>query len=195
MFLGENISLPSGVQRIEYLESSGTQYIDTGYKFAGNSSHEFEFAFSQDQNYGAILWGQNSGGSEVFFTGANGWINGANFNFKGLPANRLYPKNKYKVVVNAINGSANMSVNGTLVVTSTGNSNNYKELLFVGSTNDAIGNYVKMRYYSYKRYTNGTLNLDLIPVRVGQTGALYNKVNGQLLYNAGTGDFILGPDI
>ena len=52
-----------------------------------------------------------------------------------------------------------------------------------------------MKYYSYKRYTNGTLNLDFIPVRVGQVGAMYNKVNGQLYYNAGTGDFILGPDI
>ena len=35
---------------------------------------------------------------------------------------------------------------------------------------------------------------DFIPVRVGSTGYLYDKVSGQLFGNAGTGDFVLGPD-
>ena len=36
---------------------------------------------------------------------------------------------------------------------------------------------------------------DFIPVRVGQTGYLYDRVSGQLFGNLGSGDFILGPDI
>lgn len=39
------------------------------------------------------------------------------------------------------------------------------------------------------------LRFDAIPVRVGNTGYLYDKVSGQLFGNSGTGDFILGPDI
>ena len=35
---------------------------------------------------------------------------------------------------------------------------------------------------------------DLIPVRVGTTGYMYNKLTGTLYGNAGTGDFTLGPD-
>lgn len=35
--------------------------------------------------------------------------------------------------------------------------------------------------------------MDLIPVRIGTTGYMYDKISGQLL--AGTGEFILGQDI
>ena len=36
---------------------------------------------------------------------------------------------------------------------------------------------------------------DLIPVRIGTTGYMYDKVSGELFGNSGTGDFVLGPDI
>lgn len=39
------------------------------------------------------------------------------------------------------------------------------------------------------------LTFDAIPVRVGNVGYMYDKVSGKLFGNAGTGDFILGPDI
>lgn len=41
---------------------------------------------------------------------------------------------------------------------------------------------------------NDTLIFDGIPVRVGNIGYMYDKVSGQLFGNAGTGEFILGPD-
>lgn len=43
--------------------------------------------------------------------------------------------------------------------------------------------------------TDGTTTLDLIPVRVGTVGYMYDKLSGQLIGNAGTGSFILGPDV
>jgi hypothetical protein len=36
--------------------------------------------------------------------------------------------------------------------------------------------------------------MDLIPVRIGNVGYMYDKVSGQLFENQGTGNFILGPD-
>ena len=36
--------------------------------------------------------------------------------------------------------------------------------------------------------------MDLIPVRVGQVGYMYDKVSRQLFGNSGTGNFILGND-
>ena len=41
---------------------------------------------------------------------------------------------------------------------------------------------------------NPNLVIDFIPVRIGTTGYMYDKVSGQLFGNAGTGNFILGPD-
>ena len=37
--------------------------------------------------------------------------------------------------------------------------------------------------------------MELIPVRVGTVGYMYDTVSGSLFGNAGTGDFIVGPDI
>lgn len=51
------------------------------------------------------------------------------------------------------------------------------------------------RVYALKAYIGGKLALDLIPVRVGQVGYMFNKVNKQLLGNMRTDDFILGNDI
>ena len=41
----------------------------------------------------------------------------------------------------------------------------------------------------------GDVELDLIPVRIDQTGYLYDRVSGELYGNDGTGEFILGPDV
>ena len=37
--------------------------------------------------------------------------------------------------------------------------------------------------------------MDLVPVRIGSTGYMYDKVSGNLFGNSGTGSFILGPDV
>lgn len=49
-------------------------------------------------------------------------------------------------------------------------------------------------YYS-KWYENGVLVEDVIPVRIGQTGYLYDKVSGELHGNMGDGTLTLGPDV
>ncbi len=51
------------------------------------------------------------------------------------------------------------------------------------------------RIWSFSVTRNGALLLDMIPVRVGQVGYMYDKVSGQLYANSGSGDFILGNDI
>ena len=48
--------------------------------------------------------------------------------------------------------------------------------------------------YQCSIWGDGVLLRDFIPVRVGQVGYMYDKVSGQLFGNAGTGDFIVGPD-
>ena len=51
-------------------------------------------------------------------------------------------------------------------------------------------------FYRIKFYDSAdTLVRDFIPVRVGQVGYLYDRVSGQLFGNAGTGAFVVGPDV
>ena len=50
--------------------------------------------------------------------------------------------------------------------------------------------------HCFKIYdANDGLIFNAIPVRVGTTGYLYDRVSGKLFGNAGTGDFVLGPDV
>lgn len=50
------------------------------------------------------------------------------------------------------------------------------------------------RFYAFKWYKADKLVLDIIPVRKGDTGYLYDKVSGKMYENTGEGRFALGPD-
>lgn len=51
------------------------------------------------------------------------------------------------------------------------------------------------RLYSLKAYIGDKLTFDLIPVRVGNVGYMYDKVSNKLFGNNGSGNFILGKDV
>ena len=68
-----NIILPTEYQKIEYLETTGTQYIDTGYKATNNTMVESQFLMT---SYGGFLYGSrdvlSSSDAHAFIqTGAN----------------------------------------------------------------------------------------------------------------------------
>ena len=48
--------------------------------------------------------------------------------------------------------------------------------------------------FHYLKFRGRDGLLDIIPVRVGDVGYLYDRVSGQLFGNSGTGAFIVGPD-
>ena len=52
-----------------------------------------------------------------------------------------------------------------------------------------------LRFYSFRLDKAGVPQLDLIPVRRGTEGFMYDRVSGKLLGNSGTGRFVLGPDL
>ena len=72
---------------------------------------------------------------------------------------------------------------------------NNKEILFKFWGGGAVNGYDTKRIYYAKYLEAGVLMRDFIPVRIGSTGYMYDKVSGQLFGNAGTGEFILGPDV
>ena len=55
--------------------------------------------------------------------------------------------------------------------------------------------HLKCRKISFKLIIDEEVVRDMIPVRKGNIGYMYDKVSGQLFGNSGTGSFTLGPDI
>ena len=67
--------------------------------------------------------------------------------------------------------------------------------LFACYSQNKVGYKVSEKLRSCKVYVNDIQVCDLIPVRKGTTGYMYDKVSGTLYGNDGTGDFVLGNDI
>jgi hypothetical protein len=63
------------------------------------------------------------------------------------------------------------------------------------SDNPLYKRMISIKISASQIWQDDTLVLDLIPVRKGNVGYMYDRVSGQLFGNQGTGEFVLGPDL
>lgn len=192
--------------KIEYLEISG--YIDTGIvqnllnyelnlqmQWIGTNQNQFEtFVGYMDSS----LTPRNG-----FHKYQGKWMLGTNTtNSTSVNADN----NEHLINIVCSGSTESLSIDGTVVksgtVTATGLANNTLSF-FLGARNRGSGNIdnqasVRLMGFSYKEFTDAshqTINkrCELIPVRVGTTGYMYDKVSKRLL--SVTGTTTLGSDI
>lgn len=194
-------TLPIYSSRVEYLESTGTQYINT--LINPNSKTEFDLKInvlkkrllfgglnSPTNNAYIITGGDNSNiiNATLFFrnTGSN---NGIINNYNVYNVHTYSFKGGKFIIDNVI--KANLPEQEQTVTAP------FSIYLFNRETDNHsdTSNQCIARLYYFKCYQNDTLIQDLIPVRVGNAGYMYDTISGKLFANAGTGEFILGPDI
>jgi len=178
-------NLPYG--RLQYIESTGTQYINTGIApdFAGGDSIEISF-------YGAS------------YTGAAPCITGSReTNVRNgiyiLPQGITFADgNGYTSVALLFTGNLTVKIGSTLIL----DDNEYtvpKAVtcglpIFLFALNNygtgTYGIYSGMRLYEWKYWQNGTLAQHLLPaMNNNSVPCLYDLVTGNYYYNAGTGTF------
>lgn len=183
---------------IEYLESTGTQYIDTGIVPTNQTGFYVSVFTAPTGTLNNRLIGCYDGTTRFLFACSPKSSNNTFFGWNEA----LGPYgNLVNVAVTAslnflndrkavLNGETKSSELGTLgALTSTiflfghnSNGSAFTSQLFSG------------RVYTAKISEGSNLIRDFIPVRLGTTGYLYDKVSGQLFGNSGTGEFVLGPD-
>lgn len=187
---------------VEYLRGTGTQYIDSGIECTGDLSVKCKICISTIVNM-AMLGGIYSYSSTIFrhhltMTGGDSfyWLQNNKVNDSSIRF--AYSTNTwYTVDIDASNGTYNINgTTGTFTpvsgsVTAHANYGIFGRLGGNVATQIRTGNN-DIAYIQLSR--SGVLLRDYIPVRVGTTGYLYDKVSGQLFGNAGTGSFILGND-
>ena len=188
---------------IEYLRGTGTQYIDSGIECTGDLSVKCMCRMNADNN-AAMLGGIYNYGSTLF----RHHLTANNIQFYWLQNDKIDSASiKYRtsivntwVTIDIDASSGTYNINGTTgtftpvsgSITAHANYGIFARLSGNVATQIRTGNN-DIAYIQLSR--NGVLLGDYIPVRVGQVGYLYDKVSGQLFGNAGTGDFILGPDV
>ena len=177
---------------VEYLESSGTQYIDTGYSF-NSATDKVELVFELLTTTPNYKWIFGAYDTKRFAIGSGDNVDRRTF---GYNASTSYISSTYYT-----NGAH------ILLADSTGASidghrffgfadfSTISHILLYTIPLDPSSYCSNARIWSYKHYRNGVLVRDYIPVRKGTVGYLYDRVSGKLFGNAGTGDFVLGPDV
>ena len=184
---------PSKYTILEYIEATGTQYIDTGFVPNQDSRVVCDFQFTGFPTEWSCVFGSRTTPETInfcLFYNTSGFFR-ADYakqqnSLTGLTAtDRL-----------VVDRNKNVCTIGTASVTQTAVTFTAPGSLFLlanRETNSA--NMCScMRLYSCKVYDNGTLVRDLWPALRNADGAIgtYDRITDRLFTNAGTGEFIAG---
>lgn len=178
--------------KVEYLKSTGKQWIDTGINPMTAPSAIADIEIMSAGSFD--LWGNGLNDSNGNFI-----CNVQNYELKWYRYGSYEPHNFGLIGKgrHVITTDQRLIVDGSLIYQSsytyTHDSRQKNIWIFKASRNASSPAYMKL--YSFKLYDAGELVRDYIPVRVGTTGYLYDKVSGKLFGNQGTVEFDLGPDV
>ena len=173
--------LPWGYTLLDYIESTGTQYINTG--VLENTVDYMEMEFTNVSESGFMFTnGTSQIGMQDRRYGTE--TNGTKYNIKQETINGVW------LFTNLTNGTTRTN----------GVARNVNLLLFVLS--DVSGNpmaayYCNTRVHRFSVSNNGTLVRNMVPVRRNSDNVIgmYDLVSGQFFTNAGTGDFVAGATV
>ena len=194
MMTGKSI-LPPGARWVEYLESTGTQYIVTDYVPSDNSIVELDF---QRVDNNPSLMGVYDGSSRFNLGVATGtliWF--AGIGSSNQTATPISDTNRHILKLSAPDKKFSVSDVGEYACgTGSISGNTHKFNLFARYNNGDGGNCYPARLYGVK-FVEGLATVgNLRPIAIGNTGYMLDLVSGEYLPygNKGTGDFVIGPD-
>lgn len=190
--------LPSGYTELEYIESSGTQYIDTGVVPNHNTAVMLDIDIVNADNWGPIFGSRDANVTNEFCMFAHnptsvyqdGYGNVAHVN----------------ISVSSVLGrqTINKALNNTYINDELKNSftaatfqGTYPMWLFqINSGGSAVAYKISGRIYRAVITKSSTIVRDFIPCKnpAGTVG-LYDTVNGTFFANAGAGAFTAGAEI
>ena len=202
---GKKSPLPPGARWVEYLESTSTQWIDTGVYYPALANMTFTIRFRPVNliiSNNAIFGMNNSGsrGIGVLFTLLQ---NRGVVALQGEARSSVYTGKTEIKDYEAQLTNAGLTLDGEIWEssrTSVGRHGNI--FLFAGNsvTLDGVSTAqpraVRVYSFSITRGDTGEVLRDLRPIAIGTTGYMLDLVSGEHLPygNKGTGEFIVGPD-
>lgn len=187
-------------QEVEYIESTGPAYIDTGFVPNTNTKIDIEFETIQKGTNGVIFGGETTYNSSCFHLYNTSGNFDIGFGSKNTGFATTVPYNlntKYKFIMDKngfdVNGTTGTFPEPTISTT-------ISIFLFAvhrGNSSNVIDSNAQKRIYYCKLYDNGTLVRNMIPCyRISDNViGMYDLVNNKFYTNAGTGAFTKGADV
>nr|DAI43618.1 MAG TPA: hypothetical protein [Caudoviricetes sp.] len=179
--------LPEGYAEVQYIQSTGTQYVDTGFKPNQDSRVLIKLSTSETGShtvFGAdIDWVDNGFALGVGFTHygkETGTISGLN---NGSPHEVDFNKN-----IISMDGSTVLAMGASTF------SVPHNLALFANNRAGGIQGKTTMALYYCRIYDGNTIIRDYIPCKnAGGAVGLYDLIGQKFYGNAGTGVFLAGP--
>lgn len=178
---------------VNYIASSGTQVIDTGYKTKSNTRYELVSNFTNANTYPVLI--EDDGLTCCAWSGGAGRVyyqnNYVTFNLSGFFNKKtVFVKKAGLASFTAEDGTALGLLNeytlGNLDVNTT---------LFKNRGGSAT-NFATMKLYRLRIYEGDTKVREYIPfVDSENVACLKETLSGELFYNGGTGSFTYGTDV
>lgn len=200
--------LSSKYQRVEYLQSSGTQYINTGYKQTRRTEYDITFEWIQQSNLSSIF-------------GAIDYISDTSEDAGVAKYGILYREGKTQY--NLGNGNFKAKYQGTHAIGEKVTASFHNGILDVNSIQTQVGtvsclcpsplclfasnirdedgttvySYSSAKIYEFKISEQGKFIRHMIPCyrKSDSVIGMYDLVNDKFYTNQGTGNFIIGPEI
>lgn len=186
--------LPAGYVELEYIESTGTQYINTGFNPNGSTRVIADFQFTDASKTAAIF-------------GARITKNNSSYQFLIVSGEyRSDYNNGYTQLFDNVDASKRNIVDKNAETTTVGGeSKSYAKssfqcpvpmYIFASNGNGSTAFLSLARLYSLSIHDNGTAIRDFVPCQnpAGVVG-LYDMIEGEFYGNAGTGAFVSGPAV
>lgn len=198
---GEFITgLPKEYQEVEYLESTGTQYIDTEFHPTKNTkiiveathtSNALALMGSEQSSVPANKW-------NVIGDGSNEWV--AAFNGNGIAIDAAPENDFYKLIIEPSKYSCTyngVTTEYTNTITSTVDVLPYSLYLFAKNGGGVASRFGTRKMKICKIYDNNILIRDFIPCyrKKDSVAGMYDIVTKKFFVNKGTGKFITGDAV
>ena len=200
---GNKTSLQESYTELEYIESTGSQYIDTGYNHSTSTSrYEFDLMMTRFPGTYHTIFGSRitHNGNEALYLG----VHKDGHTYSCIGGNKKEPLGatinlnvKYSICVDSKIGVIINGITYSQPYSSSQIFSTCTDYIFGGNFNGNFSEQICGRIYSFKIYDGTNLVRDFIPAKrkSDNTLGLYDIVNKTFYTNQGTGTFTAGPEL
>ena len=195
--------LPAGYTQVEYLQSTGTQYIDTGLTLTADqmktSVLEAKMSFNSTEMWNVVGYGGGSGDRLYFGVSSTNYFAYSSDSYDNN-TNVVSDTNVHNFILNNQTGTYTVDQTQVATFTASQSTNAVDSMLLFGYINATSGGNLTKRLqtiYTFKISIGSNLVRNFIPaIRTSDSVAgMYDTVNSVFYTNAGTGTFATGAAV
>lgn len=185
-----SVPIPSNVNFVEYLESTGVQYIDTGKYGNGNMEAVLHFRTTNVTN-GPVFGAREAKQSKTFSI----VLEGGTVRYDYGSYNHMWNSIGSNTENNVLLGRMSFNTNDDIHVFSRSSFVTPYTMAMFGFNNNGSINLISVRIYRLTLIEFGSVIADFLPAINDGVPCMYEAVEQTYVYNSGTGEFSYGSSI